>query len=78
MTATVLVTDYAWESLEVERAILARADARLMVADTGTQEELIAMAPFADAILKKLIAEIANLPPTTEQVSALPASSSAR
>ena len=51
MTATVLVTDYAWESLEVERAILARADARLMVADTGTQEELIAMAPFADAIL---------------------------
>jgi D-3-phosphoglycerate dehydrogenase len=51
VTATVLVTDYAWESLDVERAILTRADARLVVADTGAEEELIAMAPFADAIL---------------------------
>jgi len=33
---------------------------------------------FADAILKKLIAEIANVPPTTEQASAPGASSSVR
>jgi D-3-phosphoglycerate dehydrogenase len=51
MTATVLVTDYAWESLETERQILAQAGARLLVATTGTEEELIALAPQADAIL---------------------------
>jgi len=33
---------------------------------------------FADAILKKLIAEIANLPPLLEQASALPAFAGAR
>ena len=33
---------------------------------------------FADAILKKLIAEIANLPPHLEQASALPAFAGAR
>lgn len=51
MTATVLVTDYAWESLDIERAILAGADARLLIAETGTEDELIALAPRADAIL---------------------------
>lgn len=51
MTATVLITDYAWESLDIERAILTQADARLVVADTGAEDELIAMAPLADAIL---------------------------
>lgn len=51
MTATVLVTDYAWESLDIERAILAKAGAQLLVAGTGTEEELIALAPRVDAIL---------------------------
>ena len=31
MTATVLVTDHAWESLDIERAILAKAGAQLLV-----------------------------------------------
>jgi D-3-phosphoglycerate dehydrogenase / 2-oxoglutarate reductase len=51
VTATVLVTDYSWESLDIERAILAEADAELLVAETGTENELIALAPRADAIL---------------------------
>jgi D-3-phosphoglycerate dehydrogenase / 2-oxoglutarate reductase len=51
MTATVLITAYAWESLDIERAILADADARLLVAETGAEDELIALAPRADAIL---------------------------
>lgn len=49
--ATVLVTDYAWPSLEIERAILSRVGARLLVAGSGTEEELTALAPEADAIL---------------------------
>ncbi len=51
MTATVLVTDYAWESLEIERGILAEVDAELLVAETGSEDELVALAPRADAIL---------------------------
>ena len=48
---TVLVTDFAWPSLEIEREILARVDADLLVAETGEAEELAALAPQADAIL---------------------------
>ena len=48
---TVLVTDFAWPSLEIEREILARVDADLLVAETGEAEELIALAPQADAML---------------------------
>jgi D-3-phosphoglycerate dehydrogenase / 2-oxoglutarate reductase len=48
---TVLVTDFAWPSLEIEREILARVDADLLVAETGDAEELTALAPQADAIL---------------------------
>ena len=47
---TVLVTDFAWPSLEIEREILARVDADLLVAETGDAEELTALAP-RDAIL---------------------------
>lgn len=48
---TVLVTDYAWPSLEIERTILAAVDAELLVAEAGDEAELIALAPSADAIL---------------------------
>ena len=47
----VLLTDYAWPSLDIERDILASADAELLVAETGTEDELIALAPRVDAIL---------------------------
>lgn len=48
---TVLVTDYAWPSLDIEREILADVGAELLVAETGEEEELVALAPRADAIL---------------------------
>jgi D-3-phosphoglycerate dehydrogenase / 2-oxoglutarate reductase len=51
MTRTVLITDYAWPSLEIERAILGEVDAELLVAETGEPDELVALAPAADAIL---------------------------
>lgn len=48
---TVLITDYAWPTLDIEREILGAAGADLLVAETGVEEELIALAPQADAIL---------------------------
>jgi D-3-phosphoglycerate dehydrogenase len=51
MTARVLVTDYAWPSLDIERAILEEADAELVVAETGEPDELVALAADVDAIL---------------------------
>ncbi|MEZ5098548.1 MAG: C-terminal binding protein [Thermoleophilia bacterium] len=48
---TVLVTDYAWPTLELEREILRAVDAELLVAETGGEEEIVALAPRADAIL---------------------------
>jgi D-3-phosphoglycerate dehydrogenase len=47
----VLVTDYTWPSTEPEAAVLARAGARLLVAETGEEEELRSLVPQADAIL---------------------------
>src|SRR3954468_1413543 len=51
MTHRVLVTDYAWPSLDIERAILAEVDAELVVAETGEAAELVELAPGASAIL---------------------------
>jgi D-3-phosphoglycerate dehydrogenase / 2-oxoglutarate reductase len=48
---TVLVTDYAWPSLDIERELLAEVGAELLVAGTGDEEELAGMAPPVDAIL---------------------------
>lgn len=45
----VLITDYAWDSLDIEREIL--ADAELLVAETGEEDELIELAPHASAIM---------------------------
>jgi D-3-phosphoglycerate dehydrogenase len=48
---TVLVTDFAWSSLDIEREILAHVDADLLVAGAGGEDELTALAPQVDAIL---------------------------
>ena len=47
----VLITDYAWESLEPEKEILRTAGAELVVAASGDEEELISLAGDVDAIL---------------------------
>jgi D-3-phosphoglycerate dehydrogenase len=51
MSRTVLVTDYAWPLLDIERRILAEVDAELLVAETGEEDEIVSLAPAADAIL---------------------------
>ncbi|MDX6542135.1 MAG: D-3-phosphoglycerate dehydrogenase / 2-oxoglutarate reductase, partial [Gaiellales bacterium] len=51
MSARVLVTDYAWESLDIERAILSDVDAGLVVAQGSGDDELLELAAGADAIL---------------------------
>jgi D-3-phosphoglycerate dehydrogenase / 2-oxoglutarate reductase len=48
---SVLVTDYAWPSLDVERELLAAVGAELLVAETGEEDELVALARSVDAIL---------------------------
>ncbi len=47
----VLITDYAWETLQPEREILARIGAALVVAETGDEEELENLAANVDGIL---------------------------
>jgi D-3-phosphoglycerate dehydrogenase len=47
----VLVTDYAWPSLDTEREILASANAEIVAAETGEEDELIGLAGDCHAIL---------------------------
>lgn len=47
---TVLLTDRAWPSIDLERQILAEIDAELIEAPDGEEATLIALAPSADAI----------------------------
>ena len=47
----VLITDYAWPTIDIEREILTKAGAEVVVAATGEQDELIRLAPQMDAIL---------------------------
>lgn len=47
----VLVTDYAWPTLKTEEKILKSVNAKLLVAETGDETELLRLAPKADAIL---------------------------
>jgi D-3-phosphoglycerate dehydrogenase len=54
MTATpknVLVTDFTWPSSDRESAVLAEVGARLVVAQTATEEEFLRLVGDADAIL---------------------------
>jgi len=48
---SVLVTDYAWPDLDVEREILGQAGCEVVAASTGGEEELVSLAASADAIL---------------------------
>jgi D-3-phosphoglycerate dehydrogenase len=48
---TVLVTDYTWSSTEPEAQVLAQVGAKLLVASSGSETELIELVPQADAIL---------------------------
>ena len=47
----VLITDYAWSSLEPERKVLADAGSEIIVAETGEESELLTHAPMVDGIL---------------------------
>jgi phosphoglycerate dehydrogenase-like enzyme len=47
----ILITDYQWPSLDIEREIFADLPGELIVAKTGEEEELVKLAPQADAIL---------------------------
>ena len=47
----ILITDYAWSSIEPEREVLAEIGAELIVAETGDEEELLTLAPTVDGIL---------------------------
>ena len=47
----VMMTDYAWPSVEPERQVLEEIDAELIVAESGTEAEFIDLAPQVDGIL---------------------------
>ncbi len=47
----VLVTDTTWPSTAPEAEVLARVGARLLLAETGSEAELLRLVPQADAIL---------------------------
>jgi D-3-phosphoglycerate dehydrogenase len=51
MTLKILVTDYAWPSLDIERRLFAEVGAELLVAETGEEAELVGLAPRAAGIL---------------------------
>lgn len=46
----ILVTDYAWNDLEIERRILSRLNATLVPAKAGTENELVALAVDVEGI----------------------------
>lgn len=47
----ILITDYAWASVEPERQVLSEINAELIVAETGDEEELLTYAHKVDGIL---------------------------
>ena len=47
----ILITDYAWPSIEPERQVLAEIGAELIAAETGEEAELLTFAPMMDGIL---------------------------
>jgi len=47
----ILITDYAWATLEPEREVLSAIGAELIVAKTGTEIEFLKYAPDVDGIL---------------------------
>ena len=51
MTHIALVTDHVWPTLALEREVLASVDTELLVARRDDEEELVELAPNAEAIL---------------------------
>ncbi len=51
MSQRVLITDYAWPTLDIERAIFGASGVDVLVAETGAEDELVRLAPQADVIL---------------------------
>ncbi|MEZ4500111.1 MAG: C-terminal binding protein [Thermomicrobiales bacterium] len=47
----VLITDYAWPSLDIERSVLEPAGVELVIAERGDESELAGLVADADAIL---------------------------
>lgn len=47
----ILVTDYAWDSLDLEEKVLKKVNASLVVAKTGEEDELVILAADVDGIL---------------------------
>ena len=72
MTRRILITDIAWPDIDIEKEVLAAVDGELMVAGGGSPEEIIALAPQADAILtcwKDVPAEALDIAPNCRIVS---------
>ena len=72
MTCRILITDIAWPDLDIENEVLAAVEGEVMVAGDGTPEEIIALAPQADAILtcwKDVPAEALDIAPNCRVVS---------
>ena len=72
MTNLILITDIAWPNLDIEREALAAIDGELALAGGGSAEEIIALAPQADAILtcwKDVPAEALDIAPNCRVVS---------
>lgn len=72
MSCRILITDIAWPNLDVERRALAPVDGELMLAASGSPEEIIALAPQADAILtcwKDVPAQALEIAPNCRVVS---------
>jgi D-3-phosphoglycerate dehydrogenase len=70
--ARVLVTDHAWPDLDVETAVLAAADAELVVAEHGDLDELVELARDVDAILTcfaKVPAQVLDAAPRCRTVA---------
>jgi D-3-phosphoglycerate dehydrogenase len=70
----VLLTDYAWADLEIERRTLAEIDAELIVADKQDVASLAALAAPVDAIMTnwaKVPAEVISAAPNCRIVSRL-------
>ena len=51
LVPSVLVTDYAWPTLDVERELLAAAGCEIVAAESGNEDELASLTADADAIL---------------------------
>jgi D-3-phosphoglycerate dehydrogenase len=62
----ILITDYQWPTLDIERSILEPLPGELVVAKTGEEDELLRLAPPVDAILtcwKQVTARVIDAAP---------------